>query len=141
VEIEEFVGTWRKLDAADQCCLDAADESTQLGFGAVAGDEMWDQQTRVRIKIGPLSVERYRDFLPTGSAFQPLWGLTHFYSGSDLEFEVQLILKHPEVPPCTLGSEEAGPQLGWLSWIKSTPVFDRNPDDTIFLLTERTHGD
>ena len=28
-------------------------ESTMLGFGAVVGDEVWDQQSRVRLKLGP----------------------------------------------------------------------------------------
>ncbi len=53
VEVEQFVGAWHALDEPNQCCFDAAmTYSEQLGVGAVVGDEIWDQQSRVRIKLG-----------------------------------------------------------------------------------------
>jgi type VI secretion system protein ImpH len=138
VEIEQFVGVWRRLDETDQCCFDGGDpESTWLGFGAVAGDEVWDQQSRARIRIGPLSISRYRDFLPDGSAWQPLGALVRFYSGYDVEFEVQLVLDRGEVPSCVLGGEHSEPRLGWLTWMKSKPEFDRDPGDTVLLFPEK----
>lgn len=137
VEVEQFVGVWRSLDEPDQCCFDVRDdESVQLGFGAVVGDEIWDRQSRARIKIGPLPAKRYLDFLPNGSAYEPLRALTKFFSGNDVEFEVQLSLRRDDVPACELGAlGEAGTQLGWFTWMKSTPRFDRDPSDTILLLT------
>jgi type VI secretion system protein ImpH len=136
VEIVQFVGAWYKLDADNQCCFDAGDSySEQLGFGAVVGDEIWDQQSRARIRLGPLSTQRYLDFLPDGKSHDGLRALTRFFSGGDLEFEVQLVLKQEEVPSCKLGAEGAGaPQLGWFTWMKSAADFDRNPGDTILLL-------
>lgn len=137
VEIEQFVGAWYRLDPDNQCCFESGDSySEQLGFGAVVGDEIWDQQSRARIRLGPLSTEQYLDFLPSGNSHEPLRALTRFFSGGDLEFEVQLVLKQPEVPRCELGMEGAGaPMLGWFTWMKSTPAFDRSPGDTILLLS------
>ena len=90
-----------------------------------------------RIKLGPLTAERYREFLPNGPAWPALQAITKTFRGNDLEFEVQLILKKEEVPACELGkSGDEGPQLGWYTWMKSKPEFDRNPDDTILLLLE-----
>ncbi len=44
VELEPFVGTWRTLGPPDQCEFGGENpESTSLGFGAVVGDEIWDQ--------------------------------------------------------------------------------------------------
>jgi type VI secretion system protein ImpH len=136
VEIEQFVGAWYALDVKNQCCFDAGDsDSEKLGFGAVVGDEIWDQQSRARIRLGPLSTERYLDFLPNGKSYKPLQALTRFFSGGDLEYEVQLVLKQKEVPQCELGAEGAeAPRLGWFTWMKSAPAFDRNPGDTILLL-------
>jgi type VI secretion system protein ImpH len=136
VEIEQFIGAWRSLDAQDQCCLEQGDEeSRSLGWGAVAGDEIWDQQSRVRIRLGPLGAARYLDFLPNGAAYQPLRALTRAFCGNDIEFEVQLILKREEVPACELGREApAAPQLGWFTWIRSQTPFGRDPGDTVFLL-------
>lgn len=134
VEIEEFVGSWSKLGEDNQCSLAMGNAySEQVGLGVVVGDEIWDQQSRARIKIGPVPLDRYRDFLPTGSAYEPLKGITKFFAGNEIEFEVQLILQREEVPACDFSSG-VGLQLGWVTWMKSVPSFDRNPEDTILLL-------
>lgn len=131
VEIEEFVGAWYALDEDTQCSLEVNTVSGQVGLGAVVGDEIWDQQSRARIKLGPLSLEQYRSFLPDGAAHEPLRGLTRFFANEQVEFEIQLILQREEVPPCELGGEGgAPPQLGWSSWMKTAPL-GRDPGDTI----------
>jgi len=38
--------------------------SQKLGEGAVLGDETWDQHSRVRIKLGPMSLRSNIDFSP-----------------------------------------------------------------------------
>jgi type VI secretion system protein ImpH len=140
VEIEQFVGVWRSLVEADQCCFDLGPgECRQVGFGAVVGDEIWDRQSRAQIRIGPLDAKRYRDFLPDGTCFKPLQALARFYSGYDVEYEVQLILKQEQVPACELGDELGNTQLGWFTWMKSKPSFDRNPCDTVLLFAENSY--
>ena len=136
VEIEQFAGRWRRLSRHACTFLNETNRpSEQLGYGTVVGDEMWDPQSNVRIRLGPLTMEQYIDFLPHGSAYEPLRAIVRFYSGNGIDFEAQLVLKHEEVPACELGSEsESGPRLGWVTWIKSTPTFDRNPMDTVFEL-------
>ena len=60
VEVEQFAGSWYPLEVQDQCQLEARRGiNTQLGLGAVVGDEVWYQQSRVRIKLGPLPLKRY----------------------------------------------------------------------------------
>ena len=136
VQVEQFVGAWYPLKTRDQCCFDESGSiSAQLGLGVIVGDAVWDQQCRVRIKIGPLPVERYLDFLPCGKAYDGLRAVTDFFGRGDVEFEVQLILKRDDVPHCLMGEEgPAAPRLGWFSWMKSKSTFDRNPGDAIFLL-------
>ena len=132
VEIEQFVGAWYPLEEDAQCRFDGSGSySEQLGLGAVIGDEVWDQQSGVRIRLGPLSLQQYLDFLPNGKAHNPLRGLIRFFSGNELSFEVQLVLRKEEAPFCELGGEgAAAPQLGWLTWAKSTPL-QADPDQTI----------
>jgi type VI secretion system protein ImpH len=104
-------------------------------MGAVVGDEIWEPQARVRIVIGPLSLDRYLDFLPTGTAFAPLRAITRLFSGDEIDFELQLILDREATPSCELGAEgESAPQLGFLSWAKSKPL-GRDPADTILELS------
>ena len=132
VEIEQFVGAWYPMDGDSQCSLGAREGySEQLGFGAVVGNEIWDQQSRVRIKLGPLTFEQYRDFLPDGSAHRQLRAFTSFYAGNEFDVEVQLILRREDVPFCELAPrEDEGLQLGWTTWAKSEP-FRRDPGDTV----------
>lgn len=120
IDIEQFLGAWYSLDTSSQCNLDDGDaDSQQLGFGAIVGDEVWDPQSRVRIIIGPLTLKRYLDFLPSGTAYTPLKTLVRFFAGDEFDFEAQLILRREEVPRCELGGTgEAAPQLGWVSWSK-----------------------
>jgi type VI secretion system protein ImpH len=135
VEVEQFVGAWSSLDRDTQTRFeDSEGFSTQLGWGAVVGDEVWDLQSRVRVKLGPLPLKKYLEFLPSGTAYAPLRALTRFFSGDDLDFEVQLILEREEVPACVLGAEgEQAPRLGWATWVKSVPL-GRDPADTVLHL-------
>lgn len=135
VAIDQFSGTWYRLDKNDQTCLQESDGIHEsLGFGVVVGDEVWDQQSLVRIRLGPLSLEQYHDFLPNGDAYIPLCKLVKFYSGGEVDFELQLVLKREETPRAELGAlGKTGPQLGWVSWMKSIPLA-RDPGETILRL-------
>jgi type VI secretion system protein ImpH len=135
VEVEQFIGAWYRLDPASQSRVDEGDsDGERLGVGVVVGDGVWDQQSRVRVKIGPMALSRYLDFLPEGSAYEPLRALTRFFSNDEFDFEVALILEREQVPACEVGSQgEAAPQLGWLTWLKSAP-FQREASDTILSL-------
>ncbi len=135
VEVVQFLGGWYRLDPEIQCCMQNGDTiSEQLAVGVVVGDEIWDQHSRVRIRLGPLALSQYLEFLPSGSAYEPLRALVRFFSNEEFDFEAQLILKREEVPRCELGSEGgAAPQLGWVTWVKSAAMH-RNPEDTILPL-------
>lgn len=135
-EITQFVGVWRALESGDKCKLESSVAySDQLGLGAIAGDEIWDRQSRARIKLGPLTAKQYRSFLPVGDAWEALRSLTRFFGNGEIEFEVQLVLKKEAVPQCGLDPEaKDAPLLGWVSWIKSGATFGRDPGDTVLLL-------
>ena len=132
-EVIQLVGGWFRLDDTTECCIgERSTPSEQLGLGAVVGDEVWNQQARARIRIGPVDLENYLDFLPNGSAYEPLRALLRFWTNEEIDFEVQLILEREEVPRCQLGGEGDGaPQLGWVTWMKSKPM-ERHPEETIF---------
>jgi len=135
VEIEQFVGAWYPVDRESQYSLGESNrDEEKLGFGCVVGDEVWDQQSRVRIRMGPLTLAQYVDFLPGGSAWRHVKSLTGFFAGSEYDMELQLVLRREEVPPCELQSAvHAAPRLGWTSWMKNAP-FTRDPGETVLEL-------
>jgi type VI secretion system protein ImpH len=135
VQVEQFVGAWYPVETSSQCSLsETGNFSEQLGFGTLVGDQIWDQQSRIRIRMGPLPLEQYRDFLPGGLAHRRVKALAAFYVGGEFDVELQLVLKGDDVPRCELSAPEEGPQLGWTSWVKSRD-FSRDPGETILELS------
>jgi len=134
VAIEQFVGGWYQVDTESRCNLGArASLSEQLGSGALVGDAVYDRQSRVRIRLGPLGFAQYTGFLPEGNARPELDAIVRFFTGGEIDVEIQLVLRRAEVPRCLLGGEgqeaDAQPRLGWSTWMKSAP-FSRDPDET-----------
>jgi type VI secretion system protein ImpH len=139
VEVHQFAGAWYDLPADAQCeLIDKEDAPRRLGLGAVAGDQIWDHSSKARIRIGPLSLARYRDFLPGTRTHRTLRALARFYSGGQIDFDVQLVLARDQVPTYELGAEDEGQlPLGLCSWAK-TGDFEHDPDDAILFLGEES---
>ena len=134
VEIEQFVGGWYPLARGSQCELGEEEgAATQLGLGVVVGDEIWDEQGRVRVRIGPLPRDRYEQFLPGGEAYDPLRQLLRHFSDDQLDFELQLVLAREDVPGLVLDGAEPAQPLGWCTWLRSDG-FPHDADDTILAL-------
>lgn len=135
LEIQQFTGSWYRLDSSTQCAMNEKESvATQVGAGAVVGDALWDCQGSVRIRIGPVSIDRYNDFLPGAKGFAALRAITRFFGNDCLDFEVQLVLDAQEVPGVELDPGARQPaRLGWTSWAKTGPMAI-DPDDAILAL-------
>jgi type VI secretion system protein ImpH len=136
VNVEQFVGKWHALEPEEACSLGSGELSSQLGGGAVAGDAVWSRQTLVRVALGPLTGDQFRNFLPDGKGFARAVSLIRWFLGSTLEFEVQATLRREEVPPCRIGGETSDSRLGWSAWLRTEP-FWRDTTDAVFAENER----
>jgi type VI secretion system protein ImpH len=118
VRLEPWVGHWMALPAQELTRLGRGEAACSLGMGAMLGRRAWDRQHRVRLHIGPLALERYRDFLPVGSARPVLQRWMQQLLGGELYWDAELILQKEEVPPTRLGAHTGNaPRLGWVSWL------------------------
>ena len=132
VEIVQFVGKWIPLETVDQTVLDNSESPMQrLGFGAIVGDEVWDQQSTVRVKLGPLTRGQYLGFLPRkeSAAYRDLKAILKFWSNDELDFEIELILQRQDAPTFRF-DQDSGPGLllGWTTWVKNRDM-QRDPDE------------
>jgi type VI secretion system protein ImpH len=120
-EVDQFAGQWLKLDEGSLSRLGTA--NSQLGLNTVAGTRVWDTQSKFRLKFGPLDLDRFKAFLPAGSAYKPVAALARFLVGMEFDFDIQLILEKEEVPGCALNARDQAqqPRLGWTSWLKTRP--------------------
>lgn len=116
VQIQEFVGEWLNIPKDSYCYLDHDTTTGQLGVSAVIGTKSWQCQHKFRVTIGPLSIQEYESFLPTGNKLKSLCTLVRNYIGFEYEWDLNLVLKKDQVPGVKLG--EYG-RLGWTSWYES----------------------
>jgi type VI secretion system protein ImpH len=136
VEIEQFIGGWYRVEPTDRCAVGADDDDGNRLSGAVVGDEIWDAQARVRVRLGPLRREQFDALLPGAAAHRELSALLRFFSHDQFEFEVQLVLAADDVPGVRLGEVGAAPRLGWSTWICSAPR-GGDADDTLITLERK----
>lgn len=136
--VEQFVGDWQHVNVGGQCTLGADDAAGQLGFG-VLGDAGWDPQSRVRLRLGPLTREQFDSFVPGGAAHNALRALARMYADDIVGVDAQLVLSRREVAPCVLGvpgtsqGASRAPGLGRGTWLASRPL-TRDPDETTLRL-------
>jgi type VI secretion system protein ImpH len=125
VRVQQFVGQWLEVEPANQTRLGLDDGNCQLGVNLLVGERVWDVQSKLRIRLGPLDYTRFSDFLPDLSpqpehkSFFLLVHLVRLYAGPELDFDVQPLLRADAVPEWQLGDELPGPRLGWNTWLIS----------------------
>jgi type VI secretion system protein ImpH len=119
VEVEQFAGAWLSLGPEEQSALPSSDRSGQfhqLGVDTAAGARAWDIQSRIMLRIGPLSLAAFTALLPGGVMLKRLVALTRAYLGDQIGFAVNPVLAADAVPPPMLGGKQA-PRLGWNGWL------------------------
>ena len=102
IKVIQFVGKW---DAAEKTtfCL-AGKQNATLGMGAMLGSRCWERHSRVELRIGPLPMAQYEQFLPRATACKALEAMVALFSSPTLEFQVRLVLRADEVKPVCLGT-------------------------------------
>jgi type VI secretion system protein ImpH len=136
-EVLQFQGQWLYLPEESQSSMPSSTRRTglnlSLGESAVAGSRVWDLQSRIRIRLGPLSWAQFSELLPGTGGLSRITEIIRLYIDINLDFDVQLILRREEVPLCRLTAEDHfRPLLGWNTWIGAAPE-TRNPAcDAVF---------
>lgn len=129
-KIRQFFGQWLPLDSADYTRL--GQRNSALGVSAIAGTQIWEQQSKFRVRLGPLPFKQFQDFLPNGSAHHPLKSIIRFMVGLEFDFDVQLILNKKQVPSSILTTRaQRRPMLGWTTFLKTKPF--KKDDEQVVL--------
>jgi type VI secretion system protein ImpH len=136
VAVDQFVGAWLDLAEDQWTCLGAEHGRNQaLGEGALLGRRVWDEHASVTIKLGPLDLPTFENFLPgRETAYELLYDLTRFYLGSEIDFQFRLLLRGDQIPEVAASSTERNgspvrrAELGRISWLESGK--NRTPAET-----------
>jgi type VI secretion system protein ImpH len=133
--ITEFIAHWMKIPMNDHVHLGESGLNGCLGRDTVIGERVWQRQDKFRVSLGPLSLDQYEAFLPTGKSFKALVALVRNYVGIEYLWEVNLILNKQEKPVSCLGKSGA---LGWTSWLQTEQQVD-HVDDLLLQVENYTH--
>ncbi len=138
VKVQQFAGQWLRLDPSNQSRLGAEGGNNDLGMNVVAGDRVWEVQSKIRLRVGPLTWQQFTELLPDQATvpqrktFFLLVQLMRLYVGPELDFDIQLVLRAREIPACVLNQNYVpGVRLGWNSWILSRRA-SRDAEDAVF---------
>ncbi len=113
VEIEQFIEQLLPLSPADLTRIGTA--NARLGIDAVCGGYVKECRSKFRVNLGPMEYDRYIRFLPGGEMLRSVFALVKYMTGIEYEFEVRVILRRGEIPPCIPG--EGHPLLGETTWL------------------------
>lgn len=132
-KIGQFTGQWLALEKEDYTRL--GEKNNVLGRNAIIGTSVWDQQSKFRVKLGPLTFKQFQAFLPNGDAYKPLDSIVQFIVGPELDYDLQLFLKGRQVPGNILTTRAVRrPMLGWTSYLKTMPF--KKSDSQVILAME-----
>jgi len=130
VEVEQFAGTWLSLGPEDMSALPSANRPGRfnaLGVDATIGSRSWDVQSRIQLRIGPLTLDRFNALLPDRPLFHRLASLVRAYLDGETGFAINPVLAAAEVPPIGLHAAPSS-RLGWNAWLPTSGP--RQPDGT-----------
>ncbi|MGB2806533.1 MAG: type VI secretion system baseplate subunit TssG [Sedimentisphaerales bacterium] len=127
VAIEEFVEQWIELPREYCCQLGKSLDNASLGSTSIVGSRFLECQQKFRIKCGPMSFSDYERLLPGSESLGRFVTWIRNYIGDELSWELNLVLRHEEIPRICLG--EVG-QLGWTTWLGSRK-FEKDADNLV----------
>lgn len=87
-----------------------------LGESLVVGGQVRDCAAKFRVHVRELSWQRFHEFLPIGSGYQPLCALVRFTLRDPLDYDIRLVLRADEIRELRIGEQNVC-RLGWASWI------------------------
>jgi type VI secretion system protein ImpH len=114
VKVASYTPGWLRIPAGSWTRLGGAVANARLGAGATLGALSWQCQHRFEIQIGPLRLDAFESFLPSGECLAQLEALVRLYTNDEWSWQVRLLLPGEEVPRIALGRMG---QLGWTSWL------------------------
>ena len=120
-QVQQFHPQWIEIDKPDRTLL--GKQNSRLGVSSIAGTRVWDQQSKFRVRLGPLKLDKYLAFLPNGAAHKPLREIVELLVGMEFDYDLQLCLEKTQGPATILTTRaKRRPMLGWSSFLKSVPL-------------------
>jgi type VI secretion system protein ImpH len=110
VRVEQFVKRMIAVHEENRSSLGG--NNGTLGKDAMCGSRIRDINNYFIVQLGPMTWKKYLAFQPCSRNLDMVYLLISRIAGIEYEFEVQLIIKGPEIPGLCLGGRNGAPLLG-----------------------------
>lgn len=112
VQIKEFIAAWMTIPTGLQSRL--AKAYAGLGRGATIGPRVFNRQSRIELRVGPLGYEDFKAFLPGGPRLKLFKQAVRDMVGESLDVDLRIVLAREAVPPPRIGAVQLG-RTAWLA--------------------------
>lgn len=121
VRLVEFTGDWLDIPQPLQTRVGRAHAG--LGTGAVIGARSFQRQTRAELCVGPLDFVRFAALIADRRKLAALRRAICFAAGTDIDYDLRLVVARDEVPKARLGRSQLG-RTAWLAPPRRTDAGD-----------------
>lgn len=112
VRLKEFVGAWLAVPPRLQSRLGFIHAA--LGKGATIGPRSFGRQNRIELRLGPVGLNEYRNFLPGTKKLDLFRRAVRGLLGEQFDVDVRVVLARDEVPAARIGASQLG-RTAWLA--------------------------
>jgi type VI secretion system protein ImpH len=112
VQIKEFIAAWITIPTGLQTRL--AKAYAGLGRGATIGPRVFNRQSRIELRLGPLGFDEFKAFLPGGSRLKLFKQAVRDMVGETLDVDLRIVLAREAVPPPRIGAVQLS-RTAWLA--------------------------
>ena len=85
-----------------------------LGRGATIGPRVFNRQSRIELRVGPLGYDDFKAFLPGGPRLKLFKQAVRDMVGESLDVDLRIVLARDAVPPPRIGAVQLG-RTAWLA--------------------------
>lgn len=120
IDIEACVGQWLPVPHDQQNRL--GEKNSSLGGNLTLGERVYDRSCTFRVVVGPVGLEDFMEFLPSGDKMAELREIVDLFNSDCLDYEIEVRIRRQEIPELRLASKSA--RLGWTTWPGARPGAD-----------------
>ncbi|TFW33582.1 type VI secretion system baseplate subunit TssG [Massilia horti] len=125
-KVVPFIGEWIDLGPWDSAQIG---RGFSLNGGSILGPRTYSKAERVRLRVGPLSIDEFERFLPRSEGAKAIALMVSMFRVQELTFEVQLVLRARDVVPAALlPKSRRGLGLGYSAILTTRVPQDRDHD-------------
>lgn len=96
VKITQMVGAW--CDKASEDITLLGKDNSILGKTTSIGAQVWDQQARILLQVGPLGFDTYNNLLPGQKAYNDLVSVLRYITNRAADYDVVLQADKNDIP-------------------------------------------